>query len=168
MLLAVDVDYRPGGGAVAAGALFGTWGDAQAAHMVIRHVPEVAPYRPGRFFERELPCILAVLAGLDLPETIVIDGYVQLGGEGRDGLGAHLHRALDGKVPVIGIAKTRFRDTPPETELLRGGSDRPLYVTSAGIDPTEARRLVGSMHGPHRIPTILTAVDRACRSGGPK
>lgn len=166
MHLAMDVDYREDGGALAAGALFPDWGAAQAERFVIRRLERVAPYRPGRFFERELPCLLAVLeASPCLPETILIDGYVTLGAEKRDGLGAHLFAALNGEIPVIGIAKTRFHEAPADTEVLRGTSLKPLYVTSLGLAPEAARATVRAMHGAHRIPTILAAVDRACREG---
>lgn len=102
-----------------------------------------------------------------LPATIIIDGYVTLGEEARGGLGAHLFAALEEKVPIIGVAKSRFEGTPAECELLRGTSERPLYVTSRGIPLEEAKRLVASMHGEHRLPTLLRAADRLCRSPPP-
>lgn len=165
MILAVDVDYRDDGSAVAAGALFADWRSPSIAAMRTVRVPAAAPYRPGRFFERELPCILALMDSLDiLPETIVIDGYVTLGPDAADGLGAHLHRALGGRAAVIGVAKTRYRGTPVETEVLRGRSLKPLHVTAMGIAPAEARSLVRTMAGGNRLPSILAAVDRACRA----
>jgi deoxyribonuclease V len=164
MLLAVDVDYRADGSAVAAGVLFADWASGVIEDTLIRRVPSAQPYRPGHFFERELPCILAVLDDLPgRPEAILIDGHVVLGGARRDGLGAHLFKALNGAIPVIGVAKSRFRDTPVEAEIRRGNSIRPLYVTSLGISADVARHCVRSMHGEHRIPTVLGAVDRACR-----
>lgn len=166
MHIAVDVDYRGDDSAVAAGAVFADWTSGRVERMVVKRLAGVRPYVPGRFFERELPCILAVVGDLaEPPETVLIDGYVVLGGERRDGLGAHLHRALGGGVPVVGIAKNRFRDTPADAEVLRGGSARPLYVTSIGMDEETARRLVRAMHGRFRLPTLLAAADRACRAG---
>lgn len=107
MLLAVDVDYRADGSAVAAGILFADWRSGTVADTVIRRIPKAAPYRPGHFFERELPCILAVVEALPVrPEALVIDGNVTLGADRRDGLGAHLFRALGGTIPVIGVAKS--------------------------------------------------------------
>lgn len=164
MHLAVDVDYRDDGSAAVAGILFSDWRSAAIDDTVAVRVAAVRPYVPGRFFERELPCILALLDTLgSRPQTVVIDGHVTLDGAGRPGLGAHLFAALGGASAVIGVAKSRFRDTPAEAEVLRGRSRQPLYVTSAGIDAPEARALVRSMHGPHRVPTILAAADRACR-----
>ena len=135
------------------------------ARTVAVRIDDIAPYQPGRFFARELPCIMQLLEAFgEMPATLVIDGYVTLGAEASDGLGAHVFRALAGQVPVIGVAKTRFTDTPADTEVYRGTSARPLYVTSRGIDHTEAKRLIREMHGDNRMPTLLTAVDRACRS----
>ncbi len=165
MHLAMDVDYRPGGGAVAAGLLFADWSSATATQTLIRRIATVQPYRPGQFYQRELPCLLALLEASPIrPETLLIDGYAALGPERRAGLGARLHEALGGAIPVIGVAKTRFHEAPAETEILRGGSLKPLYVTSAGLEEAKARDLIRAMHGAHRIPTLLAAVDRACRA----
>lgn len=164
MNLAVDVHYT-GDRAVAAGILFADWTADRIAGQHRVALADIQPYVPGRFFERELPCILALLDAIDAtPRTIVIDGYATLGPDERDGLGAHLYKALDSKVPVIGVAKTRFAGTPPEAEVLRGRSGNPLFVTSRGVEPGEAKRLIRTMHGANRLPTLLGAVDRLCRS----
>ncbi len=165
MLLAVDVDYKDDSRAVAAGVAFRSWPSGTIEDVVRRDVFSVRPYQPGRFFERELPCILALLETCSSPiKTIIIDGYVYLGSDQRDGLGARLFEALGGEIPIVGVAKTKFQDTPAEAEVLRGSSSRPLYVTSVGLDDAVARDHVRSMHGNHRIPTILAAVDRECRN----
>lgn len=164
MILAVDVDYRAEGGAVAAGVAFGDWADARPERVLVRRIASVQPYRPGAFYERELPCILALLEEV-APTTIVVDGYVWLGAEGAPGLGAHVFAALDACVPVVGVAKTWFARTPPETELLRGQSQKPLYVTAAGMALAEAKERIRAMHGAFRIPTLLALADRTCRTG---
>jgi deoxyribonuclease V len=170
MIACLDVHYQEPE-AVAAGLWFRRWEDGASAAEAVLPIARVEPYRPGRFYLRELPCLLAVLEQGPPAETVVIDGYVWLGDE-RPGLGAHLYRALGGKVPVVGVAKTRFAGAQPH-ELLRGTSRTPLYVTAAGLDPAEAARHVAAMHGPFRIPTLLRRVDRLCRglaisrAGGP-
>ena len=161
MLACVDVDYR-GDDAVAACVLFAAWGDAAPAAEVVEKVTGVEPYVPGQFYRRELPCLLAVLGKLpEEPETVVIDGYVWLG-EGRPGLGARLYDALGGRVPVVGVAKTRFRSALQAVPVVRGPT-RPLFVTSAGLDAATAAAQVQAMHGTYRIPTLLRAVDQLCR-----
>lgn len=128
--------------------------------MLVARIDEVAPYQPGAFYRRELPCILALVGELDrFPDYIVVDGYVYLGEERRPGLGKHLYDALGGRSAVIGVAKSRFRGTPA-AEVLRGRSRRPLYVTAVGVPEAEASDLVARMYGEHRVPDMLRRVDR--------
>lgn len=161
MIVAVDVDYRASE-VVAAAVGFATWTDERAAiEIVVTSDAPPAPYVPGQFYLRELPHVRAVLALLVPPLTaIVVDGYVWLGDQ--RGLGAHLHDALERGVPVIGVAKTQFAGATA-VEVIRGASARPLYVTAAGIDATEAATHVRAMHGEHRVPTLLRRVDQLAR-----
>jgi deoxyribonuclease V len=166
MIACVDVDYRDEG-AVAACVVFRSWPDEAPASESTERIASVAPYQPGQFYKRELPCLLAVLRAVLARgplEAVVVDGYVWLG-EGRPGLGAHLHEALEEKVPVIGVAKTRFASARDAREVVRGDSERPLFVTAAGVDVEAAAERVRSMHGPYRVPTLLRRVDQLCRSG---
>lgn len=76
MILAVDVQYLKSG-AVAAGLQFEDWSDEAPAGEYVSVIDTVAPYEPGQFYKRELPCILALLQEHSLsPSTIVVDGYV--------------------------------------------------------------------------------------------
>ncbi len=163
-LMAVDVHYPKTGGAVAAAVLFHNWHNtAPYADLTIR-LDTVADYEPGAFYKRELPCIQALLDQMrQQPSAIIIDGYVTLGAVDKAGLGLHLYRALEEKVPVIGVAKTAFAGTPETAELLRGTSTQPLYVTAAGMSQDSAKSIIASMHGPNRMPTLLRRVDRLCR-----
>lgn len=164
MIACVDVHYRDSR-AIAAGLLFEDWAAPCATLEVVRSVAPIAPYEPGRFYLRELPCIMAVLEKLPTrPAAIVIDGYVWLGDESRPGLGARLHRALGGKAAVIGVAKSAFCPGPAVRELVRGRSLRPLYVTAAGLPVTEAVACVAAMHGSFRIPTLVKRADTLSRA----
>ncbi|QQQ02160.1 endonuclease V [Lysobacter enzymogenes] len=164
MILATDVHYFDGR-ARAAGVLFADWGDALAAATLTADIDAVADYQPGAFYRRELPCLAALLAKLDAPpDCIVVDGHAWLDGAGRPGLGAHLWESLQRRVAVVGVAKTRFVDTPAEAEVLRGGA-RPLYVTAAGLEPALARAAVARMAGAHRLPDLLKQADRLARGG---
>jgi deoxyribonuclease V len=163
MLVCVDVDYRDEG-AVAACVLFRGWSDAESAEELVEPICRVEPYHPGQFYRRELPCLLSVLNRVDHPlVTVVVDGYVWLRDESTPGLGAHLYAALGAKVPVIGVAKTRFASAGAVEEIRRGESRRPLYVTAAGVDRHLAAEHIRAMHGPFRIPTLLRRVDQLCR-----
>jgi deoxyribonuclease V len=160
----VDVDYREDG-AVAGCVLFREWTDDRADSELVARSRLAAPYEPGRFYLRELPPLLAVLALVRVPlATVVIDGYVWLGN--APGLGARLHDALEGRVPVIGVAKKPWAvgEDTTAVAVMRGRSAKPLYVTAAGIDAGAAARLVAGMHGAYRLPALLKAVDRLVRS----
>lgn len=166
MLACLDVSYR-GESALAAVVLFLAWTDSQPVREGTAHIQPVAPYLPGEFYKRELPCLLAVLAQVTEPlETVVIDGYVWLSQEGKPGLGAHLYQALGKTIPVIGVAKTVFRGAPA-AEVFRGQARRPLYVSAAGLAPDIAAGYIQSMHGTTRIPTLLKRVDSLCRNQEP-
>ena len=51
-------------------------------------MPGVEPYRPGKFYLRELSPLRAVLDGLTGMTLLVIEGYADLDPYGRPGLGA--------------------------------------------------------------------------------
>lgn len=162
-LLAVDVHYH-GDSATAAGVLFASWEDSAPARVLRNRTSTPSDYRPGEFYLRELPCILTLLDKFNLtPKIIIVDGYAYLDGLSKPGLGKQLYDALNGLTPVIGLAKNPFANTSEDFAVLRGDSRRPLYVTSAGIPMEDAKRAVASMHGKHRIPTLLKRVDTASR-----
>ena len=176
MIVCVDVDYREREVACAAVG-FAHWTDADAvAETVVTSDAPPAPYEPGAFYRRELPHILGALALLVPPfEAIIVDGYVWLGphddpaaepGAHRPGLGAHLYLALGGAMPVIGVAKTAFEGATA-LEVLRGGSAKPLFITAVGIDATTAAEHIRTMHGEHRIPTLLKRADQLARGTAP-
>lgn len=151
--------------AVAAAVGFDDWPAPRAAQSWTVHIEGIAPYVPGRFYERELPCLLRLLRDRPPPEVVVVDGHVWLGPSRRPGLGWHLWDALDGHVPVIGVAKRPFRDGGA-VEICRGDSATPLHVTAIGMDEARAASCILAMHGRHRIPTLLRQVDQLCRGAG--
>lgn len=169
MIAVLDVDYR-NPGARAAAVWASTWTDTTPVAQQTIDLPEVAPYVPGAFYRRELPCLLRVLElSAQLPEIAVIDGYVWLDDAGRPGLGDYLYRAYQGKLAVVGIAKTAFAGADQSTRIahvFRGRSTRPLYVSAVGLLLESARQGVASMAGEHRIPTLVSAADRLARTIG--
>ena len=163
MIACVDVHYR-GTSAIAACLLFEKWSDDRPASEIVVQIGEVEAYVSGRFFRRELPCLLAVLRALDQPpHAIIIDGYVWLGDQRNPGLGAYLYEALGLKSAVIGVAKTMFVGVKLACEVTRGRSLSPLYVSAAGMQLSEATHHIQEMHGESRIPTLLKRVDQLSR-----
>ena len=160
--------YPPGGGARAAVVVGpgGRAGEPMFATVIeeaTAWLTDVEPYEAGRFFARELPAIEAVLATIDPLDLLIVDGYVDLDPYGRPGLGAHVHARIG--IPLIGVAKTAFRDATHAIAVVRGAAHRPLYVTAAGVGLTEAAALVKAMAGPYRLPDALRRVDHLARHG---
>lgn len=164
MLACVDVDYRDPD-AVAACVVFRHWTDDAPVSRIAHRLTSIEPYVPGQFYRRELPCLLAVLNRVSEPlATVIIDGYVWLGDETQPGLGAHLFRALGERIPVIGVAKTRYASARVAVPVLRGEtSTRPLFVSAVGMEVSRAAECIKSMHGAHRLPTLIKLADRLCR-----
>ena len=160
---AADVHYLRSGGARAAAVLAAGPGFGEIVSERTALLGEVAPYRPGEFYLRELPALRAVLAGLGELALLVVDGYADLDPAGRPGLGAHAHEEFG--VPVIGVAKTAFRTATHAIPVLRGASARPLYITAAGMARADAADLVRRMAGPHRMPDALRRADTLARHG---
>ena len=162
MILAIDVHYRDDV-AKSVSVSFNHWDDAEPSHINEVYIDEVEDYIPGSFYKRELPCILKVLELSDLSkvEVIVVDGYVFLDNDQKAGLGKYLYDALDSKIPIIGVAKKKFvQNTANVIEIMRGESQNTLYITSVGIDLSQAANLIENMHGEYRIPSILKILDQ--------
>ncbi len=163
MIACVDAHYRKDR-TVAAGILIADWADPLPAGSIVCDSIPGPPYRPGKFYRRELFPLLTVLEKAVFPlDAVIIDGYVWLDERGTPGLGAYLYRALREQVPVIGVAKNRFRNDTFSCRVFRGKSARPLYITAAGIPAEEAAARIRAMHGPYRIPAMLREADRLSR-----
>jgi deoxyribonuclease V len=164
VIACVDVYYRDPE-ALAACVLFKDWSDAESCEAFTERIPSIQPYHPGQFYKRELPCLLAVLGKVPgTLDVVVVDGYVWLGDETTPGLGAHLYEALGRKIAVIGVAKSHFHRATAAQPVLRGESERPLFVSAVGLDRNQACGYIQSMHGAYRIPTLLKQVDWLCRT----
>ena len=163
MKAALDVHYEKER-AVAACVVFNTWLDSKPAETYRAVVPFPSPYRPGRFYERELPCLLAVLDQTRHRfSTIVIDGFVHLKEPVGKGLGAHLCKSLPYLAAVIGVAKSPLKVADCFAPIFRGRSKKPLYISSIGCTVERAAKSILSMHGPYRIPTLLTMANQLSR-----
>ena len=141
---------------------FVTWDSSAPAAMYTETLEGIADYVPGQFYKRELPCILSLLLQVPITDVnaIIIDGYVYLDDEQMPGLGGHLYKALQAKIPVIGVAKSNFATLNKlKLRLLRGNSTNPLYITAVGVSLEAACRCITDMAGPYRMPTLLKMLD---------
>lgn len=166
MNLAIDVYYREND-AKAVGILF-EWDGELPIKSLVEYIQPIEEYEPGKFYKRELPCIMAILKEVDLDtlESIVVDGHVYTNNDKTYGLGGHLWETLNGKVPVIGVAKTSFHQTEEVSiPILRGSSLSPLYVSAIGFDLNDAIQKVRNMKGEFRFPTLLKALDQMTKGG---
>lgn len=162
---ALDVHYK-GDSAKAVCVLFDDW-TSTALHSVyaVETVPQAA-YETGQFYKRELPPLLDVLKKVNLTEveTLIVDGYVYLNGEGRPGLGAYLYKALSPTIPVIGVAKRKFADSGNVAiAVKRRSSGQPLFITSIGMETARAASLIQNMAGAYRMPALLKQLDGLTR-----
>ena len=159
MKVAIDV-YYDSSKAKAVGVIFDEWGAKEPHEIITALIDYVEDYESGNFYKRELPCILKLLETVDMDSinTIVIDGYVYLGDITKAGLGMHLYNSLAGKMPIIGVAKTYFHENSA-VEVFRGTSKKPLYITSVGMETSEAAMYIRNMHGDFRMPKLLKLLD---------
>lgn len=132
-----------------------------AEYNVIVH--DISEYIPGQFYKRELPCILKVLEMVkENIDFLIVDSFVWLG-DNKEGLGGYLFEALNHKIPVMGVAKTFFKDSKNYLEVYRGDSKKPLYVSAIGMDLDYAAQFVKELKGEYRMPQILKRVDQLSR-----
>ena len=165
MLLALDVHYKEKH-AKTVGVFFQLL-DAEPQKVIIDYKSDVDDYIPGQFYKRELPCLLKAINRLDLSpvKAIIVDGHVFVDNDLSPGLGAHLYNALNHKVAVIGVAKKAFHANHETViPLLRGKSKTPLYISATGIETQDAVKVIKTMHGLHRTPTILRTLDNLTKT----
>lgn len=167
MILAFDTYYFEDQARTVA-LSFNNWADEEANQWYTEVISAPADYESGSFYKRELPCILSLLKQVNQDELscIIVDGYAILDDHGKPGLGGHLYQKLNQKIPVIGVAKSDFRSLEKgKVQLLRGESQNPLFITAMGMEVQEAAECIKKMHGPYRMPTLLSKLDQATRHG---
>ena len=163
MKAALDVHYDRQR-AVVSCVVFNTWLDSEPSEVIRAVVPPASQYRSGRFYERELPCLMSVLNQTRHQfGTIVIDGFVHLKADVGKGLGTHLFESLPYTAEVIGVAKNPLKVADRFVTINRGRSKKPLYVSAVGCPVEQAAKSIISMHGLYRIPTLLKLADQHAR-----
>ncbi len=160
MLLALDVHYKESY-AKSVGVIFNATENVMKS-SIVEIIDDVEDYVPGQFYRRELPCLLKVVEKVDLTtiDAILVDGHVYVDNDRNLGLGGYLYNALDGQIPIIGVAKRFFHNTEVVSkEIYKGQSKNPLYVSSIGMDLQDAMHVISQLHGEYRMPTLLKALD---------
>jgi deoxyribonuclease V len=76
-----------------------------------------------------------------------------------------MHAHVEFGIPVVGVAKSRFRTATHAVPVVRGASARPLFVTAAGMPAADAADLVRRMTGRYRLPDALRGADTLARVG---
>lgn len=165
MKAALDVHYESNR-SIAACLVFDNWLDSKPEDLIRVIVPRASQYFAGRFYERELPCLMSVLQRADRQfDTIIINGYVHLRTDAGKGLGVHLFESLSYSPVVVGVAKNPLKVADHYATINRGRSKRPLFVSATGCSIAQAAQSILSMHGPYRIPTLLKLADHFARAG---
>lgn len=160
MLLAIDVYYKKELARIV-GVLF-NWQDLKPKEIIIENIDNVAEYIPGEFYKRELPCLLKLIKSINLEEleAIIIDGNIYVDNDLKFGLGGILWETLNRKIPIIGIAKTSFfSNKETVSEVYRGKSNKPLYVSTIDYPIENAIKNLIEMKGDYRIPSVLKELD---------
>ncbi|MBS3809831.1 MAG: hypothetical protein KGY38_06745 [Desulfobacterales bacterium] len=162
---AIDVYYEDSRW-IAACVVFADWQDSRPVEVVRASGPDPRPYKAGRFYQRELPCLISVLerAGHEF-DTILIDGYVHLKTGAGKGLGAWLFESLPYSPAVVGVAKNPLKIADRFVPIQRGRSKKPLFISAIGWQADQAVQYILTMHGPYRIPTLIKIADRQARAG---
>lgn len=143
---------------------FLNWYDDHPSAKRLTHLDIQAKYVPGRFFERELPCLLFALKQETVEfEVIVIDGFVHLKPPLKKGLGYYLYESMPYSAAVIGVAKNPLKVADSYVPVLRGKSCKPLFVSSINFSTDRAAELIKNMHGPFRLPTLIKMADGFCK-----
>ena len=83
------------------------WTDKEITSYCTETIEGIKQYESGSFYLRELPCITSLIDKIDLVEgdIIVIDGFVILDDDHKNGLGGYLYEHLHHKYSVVGVAK---------------------------------------------------------------
>lgn len=165
MILIIDGDYNDTNHtAHMAGILLNSHTDKVISGFITADVENTEEYESGSFYKRELKGVEALLSklNLDIIDLIIVDGFAKFNDGEHKSLGEHVNEKY-GK-SVIGVAK-RWCDfcKVDGTELYRGSSQTPLFVTVAGGNTEAAKTIIKEMDGNNRIPCAIKLADSLAR-----
>ena len=165
MILITDGDYNEQAFCgFMAGVLMEDFDSEEISGFVTAEISEIGAYESGAFYKRELSGVKSLLSKLNLSQIqcVVVDGYAVFGDGEHISLGERVFAEYG--IPVIGIAKSRNLFCKIEdTEVFRGKSQTPLFVTAIGMELAYAKEKVKSMFGEHRIPYGVKIADSLAR-----
>lgn len=168
MKLVVSVRLEADGRAQVAGVGFDEWAQAEPAlgEAWVSKLEGLSKPAKGEPDLREAACVQKLLADHRLaPELVLMDQPVYLDAQDTPGPGARVHAALGGAVPVIGIAKSAWKEPSAQHEVHREDETPPLMVTCAGVDLGAAKSRLRAMHGRKRVPTLVKLAARLAKGG---
>ena len=179
ILAGVDVGFEEGGAVTRAAAVLLDAERLQPIAEYVARLPTSMPYVPGLLSFRELPALLAALAGLPAePDLIVVDGH---GIAHPRGLGIAAHLGVVSGRATIGVAKKILTghhcelgsERGDKVELLDRQNQqigwvvrskrkvRPLIVSPGHrVSMGRAAELVLSWDGGYRLPEPTRLADR--------
>ena len=165
MILIIDGDYNDEKHtAHMAGVLLDNHTDKSIAGFIATNVENISEYESGSFYKRELKGVESLLNKLNLDEIdlIIVDGFAKFNDGEHKSLGEHIYDKY--YKPVIGVAKKWCEFCKiKETEVYRGKSGNPLYVTVVGGNTLAAKNIISEMYGDNRIPYAIKLADSLAR-----
>lgn len=165
MILIIDGDYNEQEHtAHMAGVLLNDYTDEEISGFITADVENIGEYECGSFYKKELKGAEALLDKLNISDIdlIIVDGYAKFNDGVHKSLGEYINDEY--KIPVIGVAKKHCELCKIEdTEVYRGSSKTPLYITVCGGNQNAAKRVIEYMYGNHRIPYAIKMADMLAR-----
>ena len=165
MILIIDGDYNDAEHkAHMAGVLLDKHTDDSIIGFITADVENIGEYEPGSFYKRELKGVGAIIDKLNYAkiDLVIVDGFAKFNDGIHKSLGEYVNNLY--RIPVIGVAKKWCEFCKIEdTEIYRGKSKAPLFVTTVGYDNNKAKQLVEEMYGDNRIPYSIKLVDAIAR-----
>lgn len=171
MILIIDGDYneKVNTGHMV-GVLIEEFESSEISGFITADVENIDKYESGAFYKRELKGIESLLNKLNISpgvfpysiDCIVIDGYASFGDNSHKALGEYVNEKY--YIPVIGVAKNKNSICKIEnTEIYRGKSKNPLFITCAGCGHSNAKSCIKKMHGNNRLPYAIKLADSLAR-----
>lgn len=165
MIFIIDGDYNDiEHKAHMAGVLLNNHTDDSIVGFITADVENTGEYESGSFYKRELKGVEALLSKLNLNEIelIIVDGFAKFNDNIHKPLGEHIYEKYH--IPVIGVAK-KWCDfcKVDNTDVYRGMSKNPLFVTVAGGNSNATKTIIQEMYGDNRIPYAIKLADSLAR-----